>query len=293
MNKTDKIVVLEEYKSNAEKEKTRSEALRKEDVTVKAKAGFLLRGLLKKLFTFDKRQLLLKAIGVVVAIPVVLLFLGFIPFFQVTIFEVDGNLALTDEKVSSLAEIGYGDNIFFVNTRAAERNLRKSPFVEEVDVQREFPNKVTVQLVERRSVGYIVTSDGYVQVGEDGRLLAIQQSLSNYGLPVISGIELKDLPAIGGFIQNKKLKQALSILQSCDQSLLDNIAELNVGQEHYIIAYTNQKVEVRLGGLENIEKRLQDLNQILTVVVGRQIAVDQILYIDMRYEGQPVIKLRT
>ena len=85
----------------------------------------------------------------------------------------------------------------------------------------------------------------------------------------------------------------MEILQNCDQSLLDNIAELNVGQDYYILAYTNQKLEVRLGGLDNIEQRLQDLNGILTNVVGTTIASDQILYIDMRYEGSSVIKLRS
>ena len=101
------------------------------------------------------------------------------------------------------------------------------------------------------------------------------------------------MPPIGGFIQNEKLKQALEILQNCDQSLLDNIAELNVGQDYYILAYTNQKLEVRLGGLDNIEQRLQDLNEILTEVVGTTVMADQILYIDMRYEGSPLIKLRS
>ena len=58
-------------------------------------------------------------------------------------------------------------------------------------------------------------------------------------------------------------------------------------------AYTNQKLEVRLGGLDNIEQRLQDLNEILTEVVGTTVMADQILYIDMRYEGSPLIKLRS
>ena len=213
--------------------------------------------------------------------------------FQVNGFDVEGNFSLTDEKVIALSGIEPGDNIFYAGLGSARRSLRENPFVEDVTIRRKLPDRIVVQLTERRSVGYIVTPDGYVQVGEDGRLLAIQQSLSNYSLPVISGVELSELPAIGGFIQNENLKQALEVLQHCDQSLLNNIAEFNVGQDYYILAYTNQKVEVRLGGLDNIEQRLQYLNQILTTVVGTQIAVDQILYIDMRYEGQPVIKLRT
>ena len=277
MNKTDKIIVLEEYKSNAEKSVPEQ---RKQTAPGKQRVRL-------------KKRSLLKGIGAVAGFFVLLYLLGCTPFFQVNSFEVTGNSALTDEKVVALSGIGQGDNFFYADTWGAKRSLRQNPFVENVKIRRKLPDRLLIQVTERRSVGYIVTRDGYVQVGEDGRLLAIQQCLSNYGLPVISGVELSELPAIGGFIQNEKLKQALEVLQHCDQSLLNNIAELNVGQEYYILAYTNQKVEVRLGGLDNIEQRLQDLNQILTTVVGTQIAVDQILYIDMRYEGQPVIKLRT
>lgn len=277
MKKTDKIIVLEEYKSNAE------EAMpvqRKESVPKKQRIRV-------------KKRKLLKVIGVVGFFFVFLYLLGCFPLFQVSIIEVEGNTALSDDKAISLSGIQLGDNFFYADTWGAKKSLRQNPFVEEVQIRRNLPNKLTIVITERRSVGYIVTPDGYVQVGEDGRLLAIQQSLSNYGLPVISGVELSELPSIGGFIQNEKLKQALEVLQHCDQSLLNNIAELNVGQEYYILAYTNQKLEVRLGGLDHIEQRLQDLNQILTSVVGTQIAADQILYIDLRYEGQPVIKLRT
>ncbi len=277
MNKTGKIIVLEEYKSNAEKSVPEQ---RKQTAPGKQRVRL-------------KKRSLLKGIGAVAGFFVLLYLLGCTPFFQVNSFEVTGNSALTDEKVVALSGIEQGDNFFYADTWGAKRSLRQNPFVENVKICRKLPDRLLIQVTERRSVGYIVTRDGYVQVGEDGRLLAIQQSLSNYGLPVISGVELSELPAIGGFIQNEKLKQALEVLQHCDQSLLNNIAELNVGQEYYILAYTNQKVEVRLGGLDNIEQRLQDLNQILTTVVGTQIAVDQILYIDMRYEGQPVIKLRT
>lgn len=277
MKKTDNIIVLEEYKLNTEK----NSSIPAQETIHKKKHGRV------------KRFFLLKMLGMIAVCFTLLYLLGCTPLFQVNSIMVEGNTALSDEKVVSLSGISPGDNIFYVNTWGAKKSLRENPFVEKVSVKRTLPDKLTIYITERRSVGYIVTSDGYVQVGEDGRLLAIQQRLSNYNLPVISGVELSALPAIGGFIQDEKLKQALEVLQYCDQTLLNNIAELNVGQTYYILAYTNQKVEVRLGGLDHIEQRLKDLNQILTTVVGTQIAVDQILYIDMRYEGQPVIKLRT
>lgn len=269
----DKIVVLDEYKTTSEREMPMKK-------TKKAP---------KRRFRLHKLRLLF-VLGVFVG---VFYLLSSLPIFQIAAIDVEGVSSLNEEKVISLSGIRLGNNFFFLNTWDAKKSLKQNPFVEDVQIRRAFPNKIIITVTERKSVGYLVTSDGYIQVGEDGRLLAIQQTLSNYNLPVISGVDINELPAIGGFIENKKLKQALEILQNCDQSLLDNIAELNVGQDYYILAYTNQKLEVRLGGLDNIEQRLEDLNEILTDIVGTKIAADQILYIDMRYEGSPIIKLRS
>ena len=274
MKKTNKIVILDAYKP----EITKTDSEQKITVT-KRKVRSNLRFAGKGVCFFG-------------AVVLVFYLLGLLPVFQVQSIEVEGISSLSEEKAITLSGIQKGENIFFVNTWAAKKSLRQNPFVQAVKVKRHLPNKILLQITERKSIGYIVTTDGYVQVGENGRFLGIQQQLSNYSLPVISGVDLSELPAIGGFIENEKLKQALNILQNCDQSLLDNIAELNVGQEYYILAYTNQQLEVRLGGLDNIEQRLQDLNEILTDVVGTRIPVDQILYIDMRYNGSPIIKMR-
>lgn len=267
MEKMDKIIVLDSYKSDTTQE-----------VSAAAPSSTKKR---KRRLRFSKGKFL----GAVILFLAILYLLGSFPFFQVKSITVEGVASLPADKAISLSGIEEGDNIFYLNTWRVKKSLMQSPFVEHVAVRRHLPDKVVLVITERKSIGYIVTSDGYIQVGEGGRLLAIQQTLSDYNLPVISGVDLSELPTIGGFIENEKLKQALEILQNCDQRLLDNIAELNVGQDYYILAYTNQKLEVRLGGLDDIEQRLQDLNEILTKVVGTKIAADQILYIDMRYAG--------
>ena len=281
MDTNKKIIVLDDYRA------TTQEADSKAPTNgVQAPDGRVVR----------KKRLRIKRIkiaGSIILTCAILFAISWLPVFQIENITVTGNHALSTEKVMNLSALKTGDNLFWCDIRSAKKQLRHNPFVKNVTIRRVLPDELVIQIDERRSVGYIVTTDGYVQVDQEGRLLAIQQSLSDYKLPVISGVGLNDLPELGGIIQNKKLKQALDILLTCDASLLDNIAELNVGQEYYILLYTNQQLEVRLGGLENMEQRLKDLNQILTEVVGTKIASSQILYIDMRYENaSAIIKLR-
>ena len=286
-----KIIVLDDYRTAVQEPTgdsgTVQNAPEKPDATdVQASEGRVVR----------KKKLRVKRIKVICGVLIscaVLFGISWLPVFQVQQITVTGNDALSTDKVISISGLTQGDNLFWCSTGEAKKQLRHNPFVEKVSIRRELPDGLVIQITERPSVGYIVTSDGYVQVDAEGRLLAIQQSLSDYRLPVISGVGLHELPELGGIIQNEKLKQALGILQSCDVSLLDNIAELNVGQEYYILLYTNQQLEVRLGGLDNMEQRLKDLDKILTEVVGTKIASAKILYIDMRYENSSaIIKLR-
>lgn len=302
MRDNNKIIVLNEYRTSAQEKSVDSvEANPMKADPMKASDAYNEEcsvseeqdkdGRVKRRKRIRVRRL--KRIVGVFLICLALFFISGLSIFQIQTITVRGAEALSTEKVLYLSGIEAGDNLFWCNTREAKKQLRNNPFVENVSIRRLLPNTIVIQITEREPVGYIVTSDGYVQVDKDGRLLAIQQTLSNYKLPVISGVRLDELPDLGGVIQNEKLKQALEILQNCDMSLLHNIAELNVGQEYYILLYTNQQLEVRLGGLENLEQRLKDLNRILTEVVGTKIASDQILYIDMRYENtSAVIKLR-
>ena len=192
MKKMDKIVVLDEYKSGSEK---KTVAPRETKVRTKR-----LR---------SRRYGVLKLLGATGLFLVLLYLLGCLPFFQVQEIMVEGTTVLRDDKAIALSGFKQGDNFFYLDIWDAKKSLKQNPFVEDVTIRRTLPNHVTICIKERKSIGYIVTPDGYVQVGEDGRFLAIQQSLSNYNLPVISGVELSELPAIGGFIENEKLKQAL------------------------------------------------------------------------------------
>ena len=286
-----KIIVLNDYRTAAQESPDDSGVQHHAEETAREAAEPASEGRVVR-----KRKIRVKRMKVLggTLLAVLLLFgISWLPVFQVQQITVTGNDALSTDKVIAISGLEQGDNLFWCGAGEAKKQLRHNPFVKQVSIRRALPDELVIQITERPSVGYIVTIDGYVQVDAEGRMLAIQQSLSDYRLPVISGVGLNELPELGGIIQNKKLQQALDILQSCDATLLDNIAELNVGQEYYILLYTNQQLEVRLGGLENMEQRLKDLDKILTEVVGVKIASNQILYIDMRYENSSaVIKLR-
>ena len=216
----------------------------------------------------------------------------FSPLFTVKSIEVTGNEIITDEKIISLSEIVEGERLYAVNLKKSAQSVEYYPFIESARAERKLPNKIIIHIVERKPVGAIITPSGYIQVSKDARVLAVESSISNYNLPIISGVELLEIPSPGNVIKNDSLVQALEIIEKSDQILLNNIAELNVGRADYILACTNEGIEIRLGGVEDIQNRLIDLNALLQKVVAQKISVANIEYIDRRYQGAPVIKTK-
>ena len=219
-------------------------------------------------------------------------FFSCLPIFNVSSIVVEGNTSVDSQKIIELSEIKEGDNLFQVSKKDSEEMIALYPYIESVHIRKKLPNKIVIDVVERQAVGVVVTSDGYIQVSQEAIMLTIQPNLGNYNLPVISGIDLTDIPSPGQVIENENINQALKIISSCDADLLNNIAELNVGQENYILAYTNQGVEIRLGDVESIEAKMKDLNDILNDIVSQKVVEKNIQYIDMRYQGAPVIKMK-
>lgn len=212
--------------------------------------------------------------------------------FCVELVDVTGNIIVSDEKIIELSEITAGERLYAVNIKDSEKKIGYYPYIDAVQVKRKLPNRIIIEIVERKPVGAVVTAGGYVQVSADGRLLSVSPTIGQYNLPVISGVLLSEIPTPGNIIQNDNLTQALQIIAECNQELLSNLAELNVGQADSIMACTNEGIEIRLGNVDNIETRLLDLNDILQDIVNQKIRAEDIEYIDMRYLDAPVIKLK-
>lgn len=293
MKQKDKVVALNDYKAVAKGKSGSNDADRtmQKPSGKPVKKGKGKKNKAKKRFRINWERIIKTVLGTVLT-GVLLYFIGSSFLFDIAVIEVKDNHTISTDKIINLTEIEIGDNFFAVSTKQAKKNLEYYPFIKQAAVSKRLPNKIIITVTERPAIGYIVTPDGYIQVSDDGRMLAVQQSLNNYDLPVISGLELNALPNLGGIIENEKFQQALEILTSCDQELLNNLAELNVSQDQYIVAYTNQKIEVRLGAMEDITGRLSDLDDIIREIVERKIPIADISYIDMRYAGAPVIRMK-
>lgn len=116
--------------------------------------------------------------------------------FELVEVDVRGNARRSDAFVLRAAGIELGDNLFRVDTAAAERALERDPWIARAEVKRRLPDQLVVDVTEREAA-VVVELDGLYLADRAGHVFkraAIQRGEGN-GLPVVTGLSRADYAA--------------------------------------------------------------------------------------------------
>lgn len=106
-------------------------------------------------------------------------------FFTTRHVDVTGNVRLSREMVLQYGGIKEGDNSLAVSIAGVERNLRQTPWVEEVSVKRLLPDRFVIRLKERMP-SFWVHKDGVLYyANERGDIIAPVESRNFLSLPTL------------------------------------------------------------------------------------------------------------
>ena len=100
--------------------------------------------------------------GAILTFAVVVIAIVFLMsvFLRISDISVVGNEHYTDEEIIKAIDIEQGDNLFFFDRFAAiSRVFAKLPYVEEVSLERQLPDKVIVTVQECKALAYIAVGD--------------------------------------------------------------------------------------------------------------------------------------
>lgn len=125
-------------------------------------------------------------------------------FFTTKHIDVAGNVRLSREMVLRYGGISEGDNSLAVSIADVERNLRDTPWVEEVSVKRLLPDRFVIKIRERMP-SFWVHKDGILYyANERGEIIAPVESGNFLSLPtlrVVPGAE-DEIPYLERFLKD-------------------------------------------------------------------------------------------
>ncbi len=173
------------------------------------------------------------------------------------------------------------------------------PLVAEARVVKKYPDKVLIEIAERKPVGVLLATVGGrtipMEIDKTGTVFKVAAKQDRQALPIISGLSFQNIRA--GMKVHKQLVplfKQLELLQKKNPALLSEISEMKIEQKKYggfdLILYpVRSHVKVRTDGTLN-EDRLRYM--ILTLDVIRDLDLNtQIEELDVRV-GTACYRLR-
>lgn len=188
------------------------------------------------------------------------------PYFEVKEVCVRGLKELTEKDVLTQAAILPRQNLLAINMESLEKRISANPWVKNICVGRELPNRLVLEVKERSAVAMVKQSGDFYLMDNEGVIFKKLGKGDEVDLPVLTGIDGKEKE------KSKLLLGALNLLKTMSASNrynhLGTISEVNIDDIFGISLLTDTGLYLKLG-TDNYENKLNQLNVVLADVEKR------------------------
>ncbi len=188
------------------------------------------------------------------------------PYFGIKEISVRGLKELTEKDILMLAAISPQQNLLSVNTEAAVRRVSANPWVKNVYVGRELPNRLVLEVRERNPVAMVKQASDFYLMDNEGFVFKKLGKGDEVDLPILTGIDGREKE------KSKLLLSTLNLLKTMSASgrynYLGAISEVNVDDIFGLSLLTDTGLYLKLGK-DNYENKLKQLNVIMADVEKR------------------------
>ena len=192
--------------------------------------------------------------------------------------EVTGGALVTPQEAAAGAGLDRGQPMISVDTAAAERRLRRLPWVDAAVIERAFPNTVRIHLTERVATAFAARpAGGWVLLDRTGRVLAERPDRPT-DLPEIVGAGDSPAPAA----THGSARPALDVVAALPEAIRKQVTSATLDGEA-VTLHTGAR-EIRIGPPTSLPAKVAALSVLLERVGGRSVAV-----LDVRVPQAPVV----
>ncbi len=185
------------------------------------------------------------------------------PCFRVREIEVEGGRKIPKETLLSLTVIEGMPNLFSVKLKEVIKRLETHPWIEQVRVRKVFPDKILIQIEERKPMAIIQLEDLYY-IDAKGEIFSRVGEGDEYNYPYITGLSRQVLEK-DPTEAKRMIAKALEILRIEGKEKLpplEEISEIHMEKAFGIQCFTKTGgVEVRMGW-EDFGEKLAKLSLI-------------------------------
>ena len=195
------------------------------------------------------------------------------PCFQIKEIIVHGCKELTEKEILSYAAIKPSQNLLAINLGTIARRIESNPWVKEVSMGREFPNRLIIDLQERTAVALVKRDNGFNLLDLDGVAFKKLEKNDEVDIPVLNGC-YPDNSDSALFTKSLELLRYLSA--SKEFPTIKNIAEIHGHEVFGLSLFTDSGLCIRLG-FDSYENKLKRLNAVMADLERRNMKLGFLL----------------
>lgn len=214
---------------------------------------------------------------------IIIIILSYLVVFKTELFIikdiiVEGNEKLSYEEVVKASTCSIGENIFRIDIDKVEDSLNQIPYVKSSKISRKFPNKIAIEIEERKEVAAVQYLNLVYYIDVEGYILSIEENAGEITLPKIKGLDMVSFEEGSNIYQQTSMDNMEEfILYSENLNILERIEEIDVSNKDSIGIQLKDGILVAFGPLNNVKYKLSFLYGILDDVEKRGIEVKKIL----------------
>lgn len=246
----------------------------KQEEKTKQKMSKKQRQILKKKKRI-KRMLKFTALLIIIIAGIIFALVS--PIFNIKEIDVSNNEQINAETIISLSQLNLGQNIFKFNKNKVNKNIKTNAYIESVEIKRKLPNKVQIQIEERKQEYNVEFLNGYAYINNQGYILQISEE--KQALPTIQGISTPDEQIVEGNRLNsedlEKLEVIIQIMNICKNYELDSkITNIDIStKDEYTLYLEEEKKTIYLGDKSNLSNKMLYVQVIIEENRGKEGAI--------------------
>lgn len=213
-----------------------------------------------------------------------ILFIFPIPFGTLV---VSGSKDVTVDDVIAAGDIRRPVNLLQINPGHLEERLTHDLRIDTAKVTYVFPLTLQVAVTDRKPIAVVTTQFGFAAIDKTGRVIRIGPAIEDTNVPLVSGIKLGNV-LLGDTMTEESVKAAVTYLVALNPDWRKNISEINVGDLNAITAYTTEGLPLHLGNTQELDKKAQLTENMVTDVKTRGVNAQ---YLDVNINA-PYIKVQ-
>ena len=193
------------------------------------------------------------------------------PFFDIKEITVEGEKKISEEQIKNISGITLNQNIFSFSKIRTKQNIKENPYIASVEINRNLPNKIVIEVTERVPTFLIEYGNAYIYLDNQGYALEISEE--KLELPILTSLKI-DVENFnpGDRLEKedlKKLEHVISIIGAAKSNeLYDKIISVDVKDSADYILIMQDSKTVHLGDTNNLNVKMLYLQKILQSEAG-------------------------